>query len=180
MTNAEHFDRVEYALILSDRDTVDHNAARESLIALRVAFSTSQAALIAATESEFDEAEASGYAEYLRVTGQEGPQVKKETTTDLEELRNGNKPFTWGQVNEIHEIGPYSIVEYYPTKSDGHRSRLNFALYIGGEPTSSSWHSLDAALAAGIAYRAEGCNHRGDLYFIAAMESFGKGQEKKC
>lgn len=104
--------------------------------------------------------------------------IRGQTTTELEEIRNGGR-YTWGKVNEIYEIGPYSIVEYYPHKTEGglhleefDTSKLAFALYVGGASTNSSWYSLDAALAAGIAYRAEGCNHRGDMYFIAAMEAF--------
>ena len=91
--------------------------------------------------------------------------------------------FVWGEVVKHHEVGPYHIVEYHPRKVVGSTvtkqidwDKVEFHLYIENgvaevKDACESFESLDAALAGGIAYRAEGCNHRGDRYFIAAMEA---------
>lgn len=80
--------------------------------------------------------------------------------------------FPWGPITQTHEVGPYQILEYrddrsrYPlTQQDGH-GRTLFQPWVNGKSTSTSWHSLDAALAGAIAYKAEGPNGQAAHYFL--------------
>ena len=92
--------------------------------------------------------------------------------------QNIAKEFSWGQVREVHEIGPYLIVEYHPhkyiagawTRSNGNDlGKINFYLYVDGWDTSHSCESLDEALATAIAYRREGSNSRAAEYFMRML-----------
>lgn len=76
------------------------------------------------------------------------------------------KDFSWlGSVKEVYQVGPYSIVEY--VRNDD--KTTNFGTYIDGKQSTISYHSLDAALAGCIAYRAEGPNCQASHYFIKSL-----------
>lgn len=104
-----------------------------------------------------------------------------ERTTNLTRLKNG-AAFTWGALIQIHEVGPYAVVESYPWKTEGctvltgqpDKDRISFHAYVHGEDTMHAFDSLDAALAGCIAYRNEGCNHHADHYFIKGIAKEGK------
>lgn len=89
-----------------------------------------------------------------------------ETATELAEVRSHRGAFTWGRVLQIHEVGPYAIVEY---DDEAHPGSLHFHIYVDGRDTSHSAPSLDAALAAAIAYRREGANSRAAMYFMRML-----------
>ncbi len=109
-----------------------------------------------------------------------------DATTRPERLRgpridpNGEK-FTWGPVNKIHEIGPYSIVEYrfdmsnFSTLDYSKHGQVRYDSYIQNdvtgrwESTSMSAPSLDGALAVVIAYRTEGANSQAGYYFLRML-----------
>jgi hypothetical protein len=90
--------------------------------------------------------------------------------------------YVWGEVIRGHEVGPYRILEIHPHAFINGQARgidreaTAFHLFVMDDAgvtvdACNSFQSLDAALAGGIAYRAEGCNHRADRYFIEALES---------
>jgi hypothetical protein len=111
-------------------------------------------------------------------------QVPRETTTELAELREHPERFTWGEIIDIVEIGPYAIASYYTRKVDGcmvlrdidHETVL-YHVWVHGKNGCGSYHSLDAALAGAIAYRVEGGNHRADRYFILALNAIEAKRE---
>lgn len=70
-------------------------------------------------------------------------------TTDLETIRKYPRRFTWGKVVQIHDVGPYAIVE-----SDNDKAERSFHVYVGGSDTHRSARSLDEALLTAIAHRA--------------------------
>lgn len=72
-----------------------------------------------------------------------------ERTTDLETIRKYPRRFTWGKVVQIHDIGPYAIVE-----SEDDKGEHGFHVYVGGANTNRWELSLDAALLTAIAHRA--------------------------
>jgi hypothetical protein len=79
-----------------------------------------------------------------------------------------SKHFAWGQIQEIHEIGPYKIIEYV-CKSTGEDL---FHGEIDGEDTHESWDSLDDALAGLIVRRNLGPNHSQiNQHFMAGIYS---------
>lgn len=87
--------------------------------------------------------------------------------------------FPWGPIDQVHEIGPYKIVEYRRDMSGFGRSsdysehgKTQFHPFIDGKDTSHCFDSLDAALAGAIAYRREGPNGTAGYYF---MRMLGEG-----
>jgi phosphosulfolactate phosphohydrolase-like enzyme len=85
-------------------------------------------------------------------------------TTDIKELRSGHGVFTWGKITEWFDVGQYAIAQYL----DEH-NEVGFHVWVSGVDTSTSYASLDSALAGAIAYRAEGPNHAADRYFIKSL-----------
>lgn len=90
----------------------------------------------------------------------------------------GPSPFIWGRVLKVHEVGPYSIVEF-KSKQSGNVSdadylasepNISFSIFIDGWRGSSGWFgsrdvghsygSLDAALVACVV-KANERRHRG-------------------
>jgi hypothetical protein len=104
-----------------------------------------------------------------------------ERTTDLKVLVEQivtHMPvlFTWGEFISFHEVGEYSIIEYHPWKSEnssiftGQPSKeISFHPYINGRDLSTSFSSLDEALAFCIAYKFDGCNTSAHYYFIKGI-----------
>ena len=98
-------------------------------------------------------------------------------TTDLNIIQQHRELFTWGGVIAFHDVGPYTIVEYYPWVVEGvavrtgtpDYDRRSYHGYICGKSTSRSWPTLDAALAGLVAYRQEGPNSRAATYFIRML-----------
>jgi hypothetical protein len=75
------------------------------------------------------------------------PILSRKTTTDLNVIRNNPRRFTWGQVAKIHDIGPYTIVEFVRHDS----TEVCFHLYVDGKDECSSCSTLDGALVLAIA-----------------------------
>lgn len=95
------------------------------------------------------------------------------TTTNLNIIRRAPRHFTWGEVVAVHDIGPYSLVEFHPHVFEDGRGTdkvdydaTEFHGYVNGESISQSFGSLDAAMAGVIAYRNDGPNSRAGTYFI--------------
>ncbi len=98
-------------------------------------------------------------------------------TTDIDQIKKGHG-FSWGQAaGMFKEIDHYTILPYHPWVVNGvsvevgnaDMNKTEYYLWIDGKDASESFDTLDEALAAGIAYRAEGCNHRADKYFIKSI-----------
>lgn len=73
------------------------------------------------------------------------------STTDLDIVRKHRARFTWGSVQDIHDIGPYTIVEYVIAR-EGKEITL-FHVYVDGKATDSSTSTLEGALILAIANR---------------------------
>lgn len=109
-------------------------------------------------------------------------------TTDLEKLKNSQEPFTWGRIIHIQEIGPYAIASFHPWQVNGstvltgqpNKDEIHYHTWVDGKDCHSSYNSLDEALAACIAYRAEGPNHRANYYFINSIRPEQKRTEKEA
>lgn len=90
----------------------------------------------------------------------------------------GPAPFTWGRVLKVHEVGPYSIVEYKENQA-GNQSdadyaasepNISFSIFIDGFTKANGWKgsrdvghsygSLDRALIACVVMANER-RHRG-------------------
>jgi hypothetical protein len=90
--------------------------------------------------------------------------------------------YSFGSVFAEHKIGPYEVWEYHPRKRDGSfvTREIDFETthyhgLIDGKDTSTSWESLDAALAGMIVMRSLGPNCRAiDECFIAGIEAMAK------
>ncbi len=102
------------------------------------------------------------------------------STTELNKLKKGQK-FTWGKVIKIHEIGEYAIVEFIETPDEpdkvdeNYKPVISFFAYVPatmttGENDHTGYDSMDAALAACIAFKYEGYGHRADRYFMKMLE----------
>jgi hypothetical protein len=72
-----------------------------------------------------------------------------ERTTDLDKVRNCPRLFTWGSVEAIIDIGPYTLIEYRPIH--GGAIRTTFHVYIDGKSTSNGADTLEEALLIAIA-----------------------------
>ena len=87
--------------------------------------------------------------------------------------------FAWGTVIERHRVGPYTLVEYHPFKSDVRAMvDTDVTLYYGvidGVDQKESWEKLDEALAGLIVRRALGSDHRGvAAHFIAGVRAMSQ------
>ena len=62
--------------------------------------------------------------------------------------------FTWGPIQEIHEIRLLAIVEYIPNRPDNApkdwEPTIKYHLYVNGKDTSRSYSTLEHALLNGI------------------------------
>jgi hypothetical protein len=81
--------------------------------------------------------------------------------------------FPWGPIDQVHQVGPYQIVEFREDRStmagpNAHEDhgRTMYASFVDGRRTAHSHYTLDEALAFAIAYRHEGINTRAGDYFI--------------
>jgi len=83
--------------------------------------------------------------------------LRRNDTTDLEEVRKRPTRFTWGKVIGIHTIGRYTFVEYFgrayenghPTGED--ETKPSFHIYVDGKSTSQSASTIESALVHAIA-----------------------------
>jgi hypothetical protein len=88
--------------------------------------------------------------------------------------------FPWGPIDQVHEIGPYQIVEYRHDMSRttardySDHGRGQFHPFIDGKDTSQSFDSLDAALVGAIAYRHEGPDGSAAYYFMRMLGEGGQ------
>src|ERR1035437_7351902 len=106
--------------------------------------------------------------------------------SELKELRTHiiTAPFTWGEPIRLHEIGPYSILEFYPWKRKGvswmikgqpDKDTIEFHGWINDRDTCMGFNTLDDALAVLICYRHDGPNSQAARYF---MKGLNKVEEK--
>lgn len=71
-------------------------------------------------------------------------------------MANGpdGRRFVWGRIKEVHEVGPYEIVEFEPSTWDTKNPPANeFHPYVDGKDTSVVAPTLDGALCLAIAFR---------------------------
>ena len=68
-------------------------------------------------------------------------------TTDLESIRKDHSCFHWGEVVDIHDVGPYAIVEY------NRQGNVLFHVYVCEVSTHTSCETLDEALIYAISHR---------------------------
>lgn len=69
------------------------------------------------------------------------------TTTNLDAVRANPKLFTWGAVEEIIDLGPYTIIRY--KDRDG---KAMHHIYVEGRDTSLGAHEFEAAAILAFAY----------------------------
>lgn len=81
--------------------------------------------------------------------------------------------FMWGPIVEVHQVGPYTILEYLDDRSNAMRStewvkhgRTLYHVFVDGKNSYVAALSLDAALAGAIAYRRDGEDSRAGDYFM--------------
>lgn len=89
-------------------------------------------------------------------------------------LAPDGRPFPWGQITRIHEVGPYRIVEFrvdasrhsatQPEAWLEHR-RTRFDAYLNGRQVGWRCDNLASALVHAIAAEREGENSRAPMYF---------------
>ena len=75
--------------------------------------------------------------------------INMTSSTDLKIIRETPARFTWGAVQYIHDIGPYTIVEY----TDKNNGATMFQVYVNGKSTSNSTATLDGAILLAVAWR---------------------------
>lgn len=86
------------------------------------------------------------------------PPIRR-STTDLEEVKAG-KPYSWGSVVKVHEIGVYAVIESVRPRTDAEDTRHHmFAAYVNGKNTNISSQTLEGALVICIAHRMTGHNN---------------------
>jgi hypothetical protein len=90
-----------------------------------------------------------------------------DTTTDLTVIRKTPNLFTWGKVVSIHDLGPYTFLEY--TDRDGD---TNFHVYVEGKSMSSSTSTLEGAMILAIAKKNLALNEDHHMA-MAAMKVLG-------
>ena len=93
-------------------------------------------------------------------------------TVNLSALQQG-EPFMHGKLRHLETLGGYAIVTYHPADEAGQidRDTVHFYGYVDGRPTRQAWHSLDAALAACIAYRQQGERHYAAAVFLSLLRA---------
>jgi hypothetical protein len=69
------------------------------------------------------------------------------TTTDLIAVRERPGLFTWGAVRKIHDIGPYTLIEY----TDKQRDNTVFHVYVDGKCTSQGAATIEGGLLIAMA-----------------------------
>jgi hypothetical protein len=100
-------------------------------------------------------------------------------TCDLPTVRADQRLFTWGRVEQIHDIsagtktGSYTIIEYVDWRS---KTTL-FHPYVDGKNCHTSCASMEEALIHAIAYRRLGANQSmhlttGIMRMLTAPERF--------
>lgn len=72
------------------------------------------------------------------------------TTTNLATVRKEPQRYTWGKIRQIHEIGPYAVIEYESQEDNG---ETRWSPYVNGQDLRRSMLNLDAALLVGMAFR---------------------------
>jgi hypothetical protein len=72
-------------------------------------------------------------------------------------IQGAEAEWVWGGCPLVHEIGPYSIVEY--VRDD----IVLFHPYVNGKDTNQFFNSLDKALLGAIDYRHNGLNSQMSL-----------------
>lgn len=66
--------------------------------------------------------------------------------------------FHWGKIIEIHEIGPYKIIEYDSYETGSSPRKVTGKILFHVEDAESSYLSLDDAIVGAIVYRKLGPN----------------------
>lgn len=89
----------------------------------------------------------------------------------------GGRPFPWGPIDRVHEIGDIQIVEYRrdlsnfistsPSNPDPYAAHghTEFHPFVNGNDTHTWFRSLDSAVVGAIAYKREGPNGQAAGYF---------------
>lgn len=78
----------------------------------------------------------------------------------LSEVKADPNGFWLGPVQQIHTIGEYTFVEYE------RNGKSAFSIFVEGESISHGKSTLDAALAAAIAYKYDGLNSQASYHFM--------------
>lgn len=101
------------------------------------------------------------------------PRRQDDRTTDLAEVKAG-RPYTWGEVIAVHEIGPYAVIEALPWTRSGmavntgtvdYEAPHNFHCYTDDRHLGHSFGSLEGAIAHCMAYKFDGANSQAAYFF---------------
>lgn len=96
-------------------------------------------------------------------------------TTDLEVIRKTPSMFTWGVVQDIYDVGPYTVVEACrPSHTVGEAvsstPRKDFHCYVDGKSLSRSAPTLESALIICFAFKLLGKEQQTDYMAQAAYK----------
>jgi len=83
-----------------------------------------------------------------------------------------SKPYVWGKIKKIHEIGEYVIVEYSEPnyRNVENNESIVFHPFINGKDTNRGYDTLDGAIVGVIARKHDGINTKADRYFMKAIK----------
>lgn len=99
-----------------------------------------------------------------------------------DKLFKPKSPFTWGLPIKYYHVGPYTVLMFHTWQRKGSSvltgladlNKIEYHGWIDGKDTSTSWTTLDEALAGLIAYRHDGPNCRAGDYFIRSLQEVTK------
>jgi hypothetical protein len=101
--------------------------------------------------------------------------MRTKTSTDFAEIkqactRNGEAlkrfPYTWGEIQQVHTVGRYDIVEYLEREmnSDNLTQNVRFATYVDGKDCHQSSKTLEGALLLAFDNAVNDVNSRAAFY----------------
>ena len=76
--------------------------------------------------------------------------------------------FIWGEIQNVHEVGPYKIIEAIPRLGP---NETRFYAYCDGQDLRRSFNTLDGALLHCMGYRADGVNSQFAEYALRMLNS---------
>lgn len=98
----------------------------------------------------------------------------RETTTDIEIIRHKPSRFTWGEIQKIHDIGRYTLVEYIDSKG---KEITLYHSYVDGKSTQCSHSSLESGIVYAMALGADDNPNTARYMAMAAVKVLGiKGE----
>ena len=94
----------------------------------------------------------------------------------LDKVKKTNS-FTWGAPIKLIEIGPYTLLKFHPWKQDGNTiitgtpdmDKISYHGWVDGKDTTTTWSSLELALAGVMGIKWAGYNNGEVEYYFCKM-----------